>query len=216
MGTCKRNDLVAGRMPGGYIYSVTGWRVAGGSVLIRLAETLCRAKCGCGQREAEKLCCAVASCWNNLTPGRNVGPGAVIGVLTATAARSVALAGFGLDSLIEIGASVVVVLGTVRHQGKPGSGAPSALIGAAFGLLAIYLAVQSLLGPRPAAGDRPRHSMAGIGWTAASAAVMYALAAGKARTPGAAITSNPVLCTEGRVAHGERGPGHCSADRPSP
>jgi hypothetical protein len=37
----------------------------------------------------------------------------------------------------------------------------------------------------------------GIGWTAATAAVMFALASGKART-GAAL-GNPVLSTEGRV-----------------
>ena len=128
-----------------------------------------------------------------LTLGWNVA-GVVILALTAIAARSVALAGFGLDSLIEIGASVVVVW-ELSGTGQARQRRALALIGAAFGLLAIYLAVQSswVL----AAGDRPRHSMAGIGWTAATAAVMYALAAGKART-GAAL-SNPVLCTEGRV-----------------
>lgn len=120
--------------------------------------------------------------------------GVVILALTAIAARSVALAGFGLDSLIEIGASVVVVW-ELSGSGQARQRRALALIGVAFGLLAIYLAVQSswVL----AAGDRPRHSMAGIGWTAATAAVMYALAAGKART-GAAL-GNPVLCTEGRV-----------------
>ena len=58
----------------------------------------------------------------------------------AIAARSVALAGFGLDSLIEIGASVVVLRelrdpqGTRRPRALP-------LIGAAFLALALYLAV---------------------------------------------------------------------------
>jgi len=120
--------------------------------------------------------------------------GVVILALTAIAARSVALAGFGLDSLIEIGASVVVVW-ELSGTGQARQRRALALIGVAFGLLAIYLAVQSswVL----AAGDRPRHSMAGIGWTAATAAVMYALAAGKART--GAAPGNPVLCTEGRV-----------------
>jgi divalent metal cation (Fe/Co/Zn/Cd) transporter len=37
----------------------------------------------------------------------------------------------------------------------------------------------------------------GIGWTAVTAAVMFALAVGKART-GAAL-DNPVLTTEGRI-----------------
>ena len=48
-----------------------------------------------------------------------------------------------------------------------------------------------------AAGYHPRHSVPGIIWAAATAAVMFALAAGKART-GAAL-GNPVLRTEGRV-----------------
>jgi divalent metal cation (Fe/Co/Zn/Cd) transporter len=48
-----------------------------------------------------------------------------------------------------------------------------------------------------ASGYHPRHSVPGIIWTAVTAAVMFALAAGKART-GRAL-SNPVLRTEGRV-----------------
>jgi divalent metal cation (Fe/Co/Zn/Cd) transporter len=47
------------------------------------------------------------------------------------------------------------------------------------------------------AGYHPRPSTGGIAWTAVTAAVMFALAAGKART-GAAL-DNPVLRTEGRV-----------------
>jgi divalent metal cation (Fe/Co/Zn/Cd) transporter len=48
-----------------------------------------------------------------------------------------------------------------------------------------------------AAGYHPRHSVLGIVWTALTAVVMFALAAGKART-GRAL-DNPVLATEGRV-----------------
>ena len=48
-----------------------------------------------------------------------------------------------------------------------------------------------------AAGFRAGHSPAGIAWTALTAAVMFALAYGKART-GMAL-GNPVLVTEGRV-----------------
>ncbi len=44
---------------------------------------------------------------------------------------------------------------------------------------------------------RPHHSVPGIIWTAVTAVVMFALAAGKART-GRAL-GNPVLRTEGRV-----------------
>ena len=64
-----------------------------------------------------------------------------------------------------------------------------------------------------AAGYHPRHSVLGICWTAATAVVMLALAAGKARTGGA--LGNPVLAAEGRVtlvdallaAAGPGGPG---------
>ena len=61
--------------------------------------------------------------------------------------------------------------------------------------LALYLAVQSTL--ILAVGYHPDPSSGAIGWTAITAAVMFSLAAGKART-GAAL-HNPVLQTEGRV-----------------
>jgi hypothetical protein len=50
-----------------------------------------------------------------------------IGILawTAVAARSVALAGFGLDSLIEIGASIVVVWELNRQRRAPSAESPS-------------------------------------------------------------------------------------------
>ncbi|BCJ33477.1 hypothetical protein Athai_09800 [Actinocatenispora thailandica] len=128
-----------------------------------------------------------------VTLGWNV-LGIVILAVAAIRARSVALAGFGLDSLIEIGASVVVVW-ELSGAGATRQRRGLRLIGAAFTALAAYLAVQSTV--VLAEGFRPGHSPAGIGWTAVTAAVMFALAAGKART-GAAL-GNPVLATEGRV-----------------
>ena len=128
-----------------------------------------------------------------LTLGWNVA-GIVVLAIAAIAARSVALAGFGLDSLIEIGASVVVIWelsGTGEERQRRGL----RLIGYAFTALAVYLAVQSTV--VLAAGYRPGHSLPGIAWTALTAGVMFALAAGKART-GRAL-GNPVLRTEGRV-----------------
>jgi divalent metal cation (Fe/Co/Zn/Cd) transporter len=119
-----------------------------------------------------------------------------IAVLAAAAitARSVALAGFALDSLIEIGASTVVIWelsGTGGDRQRRGL----RLIGYAFAALAVYLLVQSTV--VLAAGYHPHHSVPGILWTAVTAAVMFGLAAGKART-GRAL-GNPVLRTEGRV-----------------
>lgn len=128
-----------------------------------------------------------------LTLGWNV-VGIVVLAITAIAARSVALAGFGLDSLIEIGASIVVIweLSDTSHARRHRA---LRLIGIAFTLLAIYLAVQSTL--VLATGYRPGHSPGGIAWTAITAVAMFVLATGKTRT-GAAL-NNPLLRTEGRV-----------------
>ena len=128
-----------------------------------------------------------------VTLGWNVA-GIVVLAIAAVAARSVALAGFGLDSLIEIGASAVVIWelsGTGEDRQRRGL----RLIGYAFAGLAVYLLVQSTV--VLVAGYHPRHSVAGIVWTAATAVAMFALAAGKATT-GRAL-DNPVLRTEGRV-----------------
>jgi divalent metal cation (Fe/Co/Zn/Cd) transporter len=120
--------------------------------------------------------------------------GIVVLAIAATAARSVALAGFGLGSLIEIGASTMVIW-ELSGAGAERQRRGLRLIGYAFAALAVYLAVQSTV--ELAAGYHPRHSVLGIAWTAVTAVVMFALASGKART-GRAL-DNPVLRTEGRV-----------------
>ncbi|MEU7502368.1 cation transporter [Streptomyces griseofuscus] len=127
------------------------------------------------------------------TLGWNV-VGIVVLAIAAIAAKSVALAGFGLDSLIEIGASTVVIW-ELSGTGEDRQRRALRLIGVGFALLAVYLLVQSTW--VLAGGFRPRHSLLGIVWTAVTAGVMFALAWGKART-GAAL-GNPVLKTEGRV-----------------
>ena len=129
----------------------------------------------------------------SITLGWNV-VGVVILVAAALAARSIALAGFGLDSLIEIGASTVVIWelsGADEERQRKALG----LIGVAFLVLAAYLAVQSLI--VLVARWAPQPSPVGIAWTGVTALVMFGLAAGKART-GRAL-GNPVLLTEGRV-----------------
>ena len=120
--------------------------------------------------------------------------GVVVLAIAAISARSVALAGFGLDSLIEIGASTVVIWelsGTGDERQRRGL----RLIGYAFAGLAGYLSIQSTV--VLVSGYHPRHSPIGIAWTAVTGLAMFALAAGKART-GRAL-DNPVLRTEGRV-----------------
>ena len=121
--------------------------------------------------------------------------GVVVLALAAITARSVALAGFGLDSLIEIGASTVVLwqlAGTALAEREHRA---MRLIGAGFVLLVIYLIAQ--VGYTFATGGRPAPSPLGIVWTALTFFVMLALAAGKSHT-GKAL-ENPVLRTEGRV-----------------
>jgi divalent metal cation (Fe/Co/Zn/Cd) transporter len=120
--------------------------------------------------------------------------GIVVLAIAAITARSVALAGFGLDSLIEIAASTVVIW-ELSGSGAGRQRRGLRLIGYAFAALASYLLLQSTV--VLATGYHPRHSALGIGWTAATAVAMFALAVGKART-GAAL-GNPVLTTEGRV-----------------
>lgn len=95
---------------------------------------------------------------------------------------------------IEIGASTVVIW-ELPGTGEARQRRASRLIAAAFALLAIYLLIQStwvIL-----AGFHPQHPPLGIAWTAVTAAAMFTLFTGKART-GAAL-GNPVLITEGRV-----------------
>ena len=127
------------------------------------------------------------------TLGWNV-VGVVVLAWSAISARSVALAGFGLDSLIEIAASVVVVwelTGTAESRQRRAL----RLIGGAFALLALYLVVQGTV--VLLAHHHAGHSTAGIIWTALTAVAMFLLAWGKERT-GAAL-GNVVLRTEGRV-----------------
>lgn len=123
----------------------------------------------------------------------NVAAVVVLAVLAVQAA-SVALAGFGLDSLIEIGASTVV-LWELSGSGEHRQRLALRMIGVAFAALACYLLAQSTL--TLIAGHHASPSPGGIAWTAVTALVMFALAFGKRRT-GRAL-GNPVLETEGRV-----------------
>ena len=120
--------------------------------------------------------------------------GVIILAIAAVGARSVALAGFGLDSVIEIGASTVV-LWELAQVAQTRQRKALRLIGSSFVVLAIYLAVQSTI--VLAIGFRPHHSSLGIAWTAMTAAVMFALALGKKKI-GTSL-DNPVLKAEGRV-----------------
>ena len=128
-----------------------------------------------------------------LTLGWNV-IGVIIVLVVAYMARSVALAGFGLDSLIEIFASIIVVwqlLGLNKQRER----LALRLIGAAFFALALYILAQitvTLL-----TQTHPAPSIGGIVWLAATFIAMLLLAYGKQVT--GKQLGNVVLMTEGHV-----------------
>jgi hypothetical protein len=98
------------------------------------------------------------------------------------AAHSIALAAFGFDSLVEIGAAAVV-LWELAEKEIDRTAKALRFIGYAFVILVPYVvavAVASWL-----IAGHPRHSPYGIGWTAATVVVMLVLAFGKRRTAGA-------------------------------
>lgn len=162
---------------------------AGLSTLLRI----CRLPRGHTTVDKERRPLRAGYVLEGVTLGWNV-VGIVVLAISAIKARSVALGGFGLDSLIEIGASTVV-LWELSGTGESRQRKALRSIGTAFVVLAVYLAVQSTY--VLVAQYHPRHSSLGIAWTAVTAVVMSGLAAGKARI-GRAL-DNPVLSTEGRV-----------------
>jgi divalent metal cation (Fe/Co/Zn/Cd) transporter len=121
--------------------------------------------------------------------------GVIVVFAAAFAAGSVALAGFGLDTAIEILASTVVIWHLRDTADQRRERVAMRVIGWAFAGLAIYVTAQAaytLIG-----GDRPHHSPLGIGWTAATFITMLALATAKSAT-GKAL-GNVTLETESRV-----------------
>ena len=120
--------------------------------------------------------------------------GTVVLALAAWRSRSVALAGFDVDTLIEIGASLVVVweLRAVHERRRQRA---QRLLGLCFVALALYLLILTTWSL--AHHVHPHPSPLGLVWTIATAAAMLALARAKSRT-GRAL-DNPVLRAEGRV-----------------
>ncbi len=129
-----------------------------------------------------------------VTLGWNVA-GVVVLAVAAVQSASVALAGFGVDSLIEILASVVVVWQLRGEQASARERRALRVISIAFGLLVLYLAAQTAV--TLATSAHPRPSPLGIVWLAITALAMLALAAGK-RDTGRRL-GNRVLLTESRV-----------------
>jgi divalent metal cation (Fe/Co/Zn/Cd) transporter len=129
-----------------------------------------------------------------VTLGWNV-VGIVITLAAAVVARSVALAGFSLDSGVEIFASLVVVGQLAGTTSEASQKRAERRIGYAFLALAAYLTVQAIV--TLIADFHPYSSPVGIGWLAATAIVMFSLAYGKAVT-GKAL-DHRVLKAEAKV-----------------
>ena len=121
---------------------------------------------------------------------------AAIAILAGVAASSIALIGFGADSLIESAAGIIVLwrFAASRSSSPVAERRAQQLIAISFYVLAAYIAVEatrSLIG-----GDEPATSWVGIGLAAFTAATMPPLAIAKARV-GAKLNSSATT-SEGR------------------
>jgi divalent metal cation (Fe/Co/Zn/Cd) transporter len=106
---------------------------------------------------------------------------AAVAIAAGVVAGSVALVGFGADSLIEAGAGVVVLwlMGGGRSSSPTAERRAQQLIAASFFVLAVYIGVESvrdLVG-----GHRPDASWVGVGLSVVTLATMPPLAAAKRR-----------------------------------
>ena len=112
----------------------------------------------------------------------------------AFVAGSVALAGFGLDSGVEVAASLVAV-SALRHDQLRHQVRNVRLIRAAFVAIAIYLVVQASV--VFLTGNEPEASPVGIGLLAVTVVVMTTLAVMKRRVGGE--LGNATVAAEARV-----------------
>jgi divalent metal cation (Fe/Co/Zn/Cd) transporter len=90
------------------------------------------------------------------------------------AAGSLALIAFGLDSLVEVFASVVVIWYIQNHHAEQRAAHALRLVAAAFAVLGVYLLAASLY--NLAAGDVADSSAAGIAYLGVAASAMFVLA----------------------------------------
>jgi divalent metal cation (Fe/Co/Zn/Cd) transporter len=105
------------------------------------------------------------------------------------AAGSLALVAFGLDSLVEVFASVSVIWYISDHEALGRSRRALRLVAVAFGVLAAYLIAASIY--TISSGEAAAPSPFGIGYLAITAVVMFVLARVK-RTTALAARSAPL------------------------
>jgi divalent metal cation (Fe/Co/Zn/Cd) transporter len=106
---------------------------------------------------------------------------ATIAIAAGGVAGSIALVGFGADSLVESAAGLILIWRFAETRAGSDSAERRAqrLIGASFYLIAGYVAVEAVR--RLVVGDRPDVSWVGIGLSAVTLATMPPLAMAKAR-----------------------------------
>ena len=104
---------------------------------------------------------------------------AVVAIAAGSAASSIALIGFGLDSTVEVMSSLVIVW-QLHDLNEKRERTALKLIAISFYVLAGYVAIQALLDLT--SGAEPDSSPVGIGLATASLIVMPALMVAKRRT----------------------------------
>jgi divalent metal cation (Fe/Co/Zn/Cd) transporter len=105
---------------------------------------------------------------------------AAVAIISGIVASSIALIGFGLDSVIEFFAAAVVVWQLSGGVSEERETRALRLIGGTFFALAAYLTIESITDL--VSQHRPEQSTAGIAVTAAALVVMPLLALAKRRT----------------------------------
>jgi divalent metal cation (Fe/Co/Zn/Cd) transporter len=123
--------------------------------------------------------------WNSLE--------AFVAIGFGLASHSLGLVAFGLDSCIEVFASIVVIwhLAGAAEVENPGRARRAMrLIGGAFAVLGVYLIVSAVHGL--VRHSQPQSSLIGITFMAATVVVMFVLAWGKRRT-GLALGNRPLI-----------------------
>ena len=103
---------------------------------------------------------------------------AIVAIVAGTAAGSIALVGFGLDSTVEV-MSAAVILWQFNGLAEARERRALRLIAISFFALGAYIAVQAIIDL--ASGAEPRSSRVGIGLALASLIVMPLLARAKRR-----------------------------------
>jgi len=121
---------------------------------------------------------------------------AAVAITAGVIASSIALVGFGLDSVIEFFSAAIVVW-QLRSEDEDRETRAVRLIGVTFFALAVYLTVESIRDL--ATQSRPQQSIPGLAVTAAALIVMPLLAVAKRRT-GSALGNRTLIADSAESA----------------